>query len=72
MATPLDAMTNRETYAYTRLCQAFARTIQGLPTRHDDVPLPTFADGVAATAILDAARRSAVSGGVVTAIPPRG
>jgi len=47
---------------YTALARAFRRRILGLAV--DDEPaLPTFADGVAAMAVLDAARRSAAGAG---------
>jgi predicted dehydrogenase len=47
---------------YTALATAFRRRILGLPVA-DEPPLPTFADGVAAMAVLDAARRSAAGSG---------
>jgi predicted dehydrogenase len=43
---------------YTALAAAFRRRILGLAVA-DEPPLPTFVDGMAAMAVLDAARRSA-------------
>lgn len=63
----LAQMTSMELPAYTRLCQAFARAVGGKEPE-GDVPLPTFDDGVAATAVIDAARRSAAEGGVLVAV----
>jgi predicted dehydrogenase len=68
--TQLENMTSHETPAYTELCAAFARAIRG-DDPVGDVPLPTFDDGVAAMAVMDAARRSASSGGAaVDVVPP--
>lgn len=65
--TQLESMTTHETAAYTQLCDAFARAIRGdAPT--GDVPLPTFADGVAAMDVMDAARQSAASGGALVRV----
>jgi predicted dehydrogenase len=61
--TQLASMTSAETPAYTELCASFARAIRGEDPR-GDVPLPTFEDGVAAMAVMDAARASAAEGGV--------
>jgi predicted dehydrogenase len=47
---------------YTALAQAFRHRILGLAV-DDEPPLPTFADGMAAMAVLDAARRSAAGSG---------
>ena len=67
-STHLEQMTTRELSGYTQLCNAFARAIRGeQPT--GDVALPTFLDGVAVTAVLDAARRSAASGGIPHPVP---
>jgi predicted dehydrogenase len=52
---------------YTRLCEVFRDRILGRALPKDPVP-PTFADGVASMAVLDAIRRSAARGGWV-AIP---
>ena len=69
--TQLESMTSSETPAYTSLCEAFGRAIRG-DDPVGDVPLPTFADGVAAMAVMDAARRSAAEGGAPITIdaPP--
>ena len=42
---------------YTRLYEAFGNRIEGREIPSDPVP-PTFADGVAVQAVLDAIRRS--------------
>ena len=60
--TQLESMTSHEVVAYTQLCEAFGRAIRG-EAPAGDVPLPTFADGVAVMQVMDAARRSAASGG---------
>jgi predicted dehydrogenase len=64
----LERMTNAELPAYTQLCAAFARAIRG-EEPEGDVPMPTFVDGVATMAVMDAARRSAATGGELVAIP---
>jgi predicted dehydrogenase len=63
-------MTSHEVAAYTRLCDAFARSIRG-DAPAGDVPLPTFHDGTAAMVVMDAARRSARAGGALETIDPR-
>jgi predicted dehydrogenase len=65
--TQLESMTTHETAAYTQLCDAFARAIRG-DDPAGDVPLPTFADGVAAMDVMDAARQSAESGGALVRV----
>jgi predicted dehydrogenase len=65
--TQLESMTNHEVAAYTQLCDAFVRAIRG-EAPAGDVPLPTFADGVAVMAVMDAARRSAAAGGTAVAV----
>jgi predicted dehydrogenase len=62
-------MTSYETPAYIQLCVAFARAIRGEEPA-GDVPLPTFDDGVAAMAVLDAARRSAATDGAAVDVAP--
>ena len=58
-------MTSHEVAGYTQLCVAFAHAIRGeAPT--GEVALPTFDDGVAVMAVMDAARQSAATGGAVT------
>jgi len=52
---------------YTRLCAVFRDRILGRPVPADPRP-PTFADGVANMAVIDAIRRSAARGGWV-AVP---
>jgi predicted dehydrogenase len=64
----LERMTSAELPAYTQLCAAFARAIRG-EEPEGDVPMPTFVDGVATMAVMDAARKSAASGGERVAIP---
>jgi predicted dehydrogenase len=54
---------------YTALAGAFRRRILGLPV-DDEPPLPTFADGMAAMAVLDAARRSAAESGFEPVVLP--
>jgi predicted dehydrogenase len=49
---------------YTRLCEVFRDRILGRPVPEDPRP-PTFADGVANMAVIDAIRRSAARGGWV-------
>jgi predicted dehydrogenase len=57
---------------FTRLCAVFRDRILGRPVPDDPAP-PTFADGVANMAVLDAIRRSAARGGwVAVAEGPRG
>jgi predicted dehydrogenase len=65
--TQLESMTNHEVAAYTQLCEAFARSIRG-EAPAGDVPLPTFVDGVAVMAVMDAARRSAATGATAIAV----
>jgi predicted dehydrogenase len=54
---------------YTGLARAFRRRILGLEVA-EEPPLPTFADGVAAMAVLDAARRSAAGAGWEPVVTP--
>jgi len=65
--TQLESMTTHETAAYTQLCDAFGRAIRG-DAPVGEVPLPTFADGVAAMEVMDAARQSAASGGALVRV----
>jgi predicted dehydrogenase len=62
LTTQLESMTTHEVAGYTQLCEAFGRAIRG-EAPVGDVALPTFDDGVAVMAVMDAARRSAASGG---------
>ena len=64
----LERMTSAELPAYTELCAAFSRAIRG-EEPEGDVPMPTFADGAATMAVMDAARKSAAAGGELVAIP---
>jgi predicted dehydrogenase len=57
----LDDMTDLESRQYAHLADAFRRAIEGADPA-DEVPLPTFHDGVAGMVVLDAARRSAHDG----------
>lgn len=57
----LADMTDLETRQYAHLADAFRRAVEGAEPA-DEVPLPTFHDGVAGMVVLDAARRSAREG----------
>jgi predicted dehydrogenase len=59
---PRHRFTHLELGPYTRLCEALRAGVDGrpLPTA---VPVPTFAEGVACTRVLDAIRASAARGG---------
>lgn len=63
---PRHRFTHLEVGPYTRLCEALRRGVAGEPVE-DVVPVPTFADGLAATLVLDAIRASAAQGG--TCVP---
>jgi predicted dehydrogenase len=65
----LADMTDLESRQYARLADAFRRAIEGAEPA-DEVPLPTFHDGLAAMVVLDAARRSAREG-IVVDVEPR-
>jgi predicted dehydrogenase len=54
---------------YTALARAFRQRILGLAVA-DEPRLPTFADGMAAMAVLDAARRSAAGSGWEPVVTP--
>ena len=62
LTTQLESMTSHEVAGYTQLCVAFAHAIRG-EAPVGDVALPTFDDGVAVMAVMDAARQSAATGG---------
>ncbi|MBO9526467.1 MAG: Gfo/Idh/MocA family oxidoreductase [Sphingobium yanoikuyae] len=49
---------------FIRLCEALRAGVEGRPMP-DDVPVPTFHDGVAAMALLDAIRQSAAQDGAL-------
>ena len=55
---------------YTRLCEVFRDLILGRPVPKDPAP-PTFADGVASMAVIDAIRRSAARGSWVAVAAER-
>lgn len=55
---------------YTKLCELFRDRILGRPVPDDPKP-PTFADGVANMAVIDAIRRSAARGGWVRVAPAK-
>ena len=65
----LADMTSMEARQYAQLADAFRRAIAGEDPA-DEVALPTFRDGVAVMAVLDAARRSARDGGAVDVALP--
>ncbi|MFN3797554.1 MAG: gfo/Idh/MocA family oxidoreductase, partial [Sphingobium yanoikuyae] len=50
-----------------RLCEALRAGVEGRPMP-DGVPVPTFHDGVAAMALLDAIRRSAARDGALVTL----
>jgi predicted dehydrogenase len=70
ITTQLESMTTHEVAGYTQLCEAFGRAIRG-EAPSGDVALPTFDDGVAVMAVMDAARRSAAAdgGAIAVAVP---
>jgi predicted dehydrogenase len=59
---PRHQFTHLELGPYTRLCEALHARIEGRPITNE-VPLPTFADGVACMRVLDAIRESAAREG---------
>jgi len=61
---PRHRYTHLELGPYTRLCEALRAAIDGRP-QPGRVPVPTFADGLACTRVLDAIRASAEAGGVL-------
>jgi len=64
---PRERFTHLELGPYTRLAEALLAGVEGraAPTA---VPLPTFADGLAVTRVLDAIRASAASGGALVRV----
>ena len=60
---PRQRFSQFELGPYTRLCEALRAAMDG--KTNGAVPLPTFADGVASMAILDAIRSSAANGGAL-------
>ncbi|MEI8000672.1 MAG: Gfo/Idh/MocA family oxidoreductase [Actinomycetes bacterium] len=62
------AFTHLELGPYTRLCEVLRAGVDGRP-HGSPVPVPTFADGLAEMAVLDAVRASAAADGAVVGIP---
>ena len=58
-----ERFTHLELGPYIRLCEVLRAGVEGRPAESVVEP-PTFADGVAVTAVLDAVRQSAAAGGV--------
>ena len=65
---PRHRFTHIELAPFTRLCEVLADLVGGRAPR-SPVPPATFDDGLAATLVLDAVRRSAAAGGVSEPIP---
>jgi predicted dehydrogenase len=63
LASGEDPRQNLSLALFTRLCEAFRARIEGRAGSSAAVPLPTFADGVAGMAVLDAIRASAAKDG---------
>jgi len=61
---PRHRYTHLELGPYTRLCEALHAAVNGRP-QPGQVPVPTFADGLACTRVLDAMRASAEAGGAL-------
>lgn len=64
---PRHRFTHLEIGPYTRLCEALLAAVEGRPLPAA-VPVPTFADGAAATRVLDAIQASAAAGGTRVAV----
>jgi predicted dehydrogenase len=64
---PRHRYTHLELGPYTRLCEALRAGVEGT-TASDRVPLPTFADGLACTRVLDTIRASAAVQGAVVSV----
>jgi predicted dehydrogenase len=64
---PRHRFTHLELGPYTRLCEALRSAVDGSPPP-PAVPVPTFADGLACTRVLDAIRASAARGGATVAV----
>ena len=64
---PRHRYTHLELGPYTRLCEALRAGVEGR-TGSSRVAIPTFADGLACTRVLDAIRASAAAGGAMTAV----
>jgi predicted dehydrogenase len=67
---PRHRYTHLELGPYTRLCEALRAGVEGR-TPSAAVPVPTFADGVAGTDVLDAIRASAAANGTLVVVPSR-
>jgi hypothetical protein len=65
---PRQRFTHLELGPYTKLCEVLRAGVEGRGC-DSAVPVPTFADGVAGTDVLDAIRASAAKGG--TLVPVR-
>ena len=68
---PRHRYTHLELGPYTRLCEALRAGVEGKfegPTDSGGVAVPTFADGLACTRVLDAIRASAAGGGAMKAV----
>jgi predicted dehydrogenase len=61
---PRHRYTHLELGPYTKLCEAFRARIESKEPM-TQVPIPTFADGVASIHVLDTVRRSAAAGGIL-------
>jgi predicted dehydrogenase len=61
---PRHRYTHLELGPYTKLCEAFRARIAGTEPE-TQIPIPTFADGVASIQVLDTIRRSAAAGGIL-------
>ena len=61
---PRHRYTHLELGPYTKLCEAFRARIDGKEP-DTQIPIPTFADGVAGIEVLDTIRRSAAAGGIL-------
>ena len=65
---PRERYSHLELGPYTRLCEALRAGVDGRGAVASAVPVPTFADGLAVTQVLDAIRTSARSKGAVVAV----
>ena len=64
---PRKQFSHFELGPYIRLAEALRAGVDGRDPK-SAVPLPTFADGVAAMQVIDAVRASAAKGGAVVAL----
>ena len=67
---PRHRYTHLELGPYTRLCRVLRRAVDGedVGTIEAEVPIPTFADGLAEMRVIDAVRRSAALDGAVVVV----